>query len=102
MVTGKVAPLRVAVKSFRHIAAGHLLGTVADELWEIASVLHPASTGHRSVARCMLRCDALGLGGGGTTVWSMPHVFSFFRKQMSCRGAHLSSASEKKRASDIF
>lgn len=43
--------------------------------------------------------------GSGTTVWLTPHVFSSFHKPMSCRGAHLSSASEKKNIGvfpDIF
>lgn len=78
MVTGKVAPLRVAVKSFRHITAGHLLGTVADELWEIAAhVLHPASASHRSVTRCTLICEALGSGGEYHGVVDAPCVFFF-------------------------
>lgn len=28
------------IKSLRHITAGHLLGTVADELWEILAHTH--------------------------------------------------------------
>lgn len=43
MVTVTVAPLRAPIKSVRHITAGHLLGTVADELWEILAHIHKAS-----------------------------------------------------------
>ena len=63
MVTVTVAPRRGLIKSLRHITVGHLLGTVADELWEILA--HAASVPrwltHRGGARRTLMYERFGL-----------------------------------------
>lgn len=44
------------IKSLRHITVGHLLGTVADELWEILA--------HAQIRTHRLRPAGSALGGG--------------------------------------
>lgn len=78
MVIGKVAPLRGAVKSFRRITAGHLLGTVADELWEIAARgLHPAGATDRSGTPVYVETRRAWFGGWYHGVFDATYVFSF-------------------------
>lgn len=58
------------IKSVRHITVGHLLGTVADELWEILARTHtqthsfcPTGLTHRGGARRTLMYDRFALEG---------------------------------------
>lgn len=63
------------IKSLRHITVGHLLSTVADELWEILARTHthicihthrlcPAGFTHGGGARHTLMYERFGLEGG--------------------------------------
>lgn len=58
------------IKPVRHITVGHLLGTVADELWEILACkqtrthsLRPAGFTHRGGAPRSLMYERFGLEG---------------------------------------